>query len=130
MEVWGNVEWIFFNSKAHHTCGTSRIDMLNFSLGMKGIGKVYQDFLYFYAGVGPNLGIVFIENQINCSGDREKRHSCNLGVGAVAKSGLQLFLTSHFYLSFFIDYLYLPVQFQNTRDVGGFKIGGGLSGRY
>ena len=134
LELWGNFEWIFANGEASHSCGKSNIDILNISMGLKGIGSVYRDWVYLYAGIGPNLGITFIQNQMNCCEDcnqsRRYVHNCNLGIGGIAKTGCQVFFTPHYYLDFFVDYLYLPMEFQNTRDIGGFKAGLGISGRY
>lgn len=134
LEVWGNFEWIFSNGEASHSCGKSTIDIINISLGPKGIGPVYRDRIYLYAGVGPDLAITFIEDRINCCQDcadsRKYTHNCNVGVGVIGKTGCQIFATPHFYFDLFADYLYLPMQFHNTKDIGGLKAGLGLSGKY
>lgn len=131
LEVWGNFEWIF--STGEQSCGKSHLNMLNISLGVKGIGSVYRDWIYVYGGVGPNLGITFIRNQAECCTNCDERqisHNSNLGVGGVVKSGCQIFVTPHFFFDIFADYLYLPMKFHNTRDIGGLKAGLGLCGRY
>jgi len=134
LELWGNFEWIFANGTAGHSCGKSSIDILNLSMGLKGIGSVYRDWIYLYAGIGPDLGITWIKNRINCCEDCEQSHRHthhrNVGIGGIAKSGCQIFITPRFYFDIFADYLYLPMSFHNTTDIGGFKTGLGLSGRY
>jgi hypothetical protein len=133
LEVWGNLEWIFSNVKSSFSCGKSTINMLNISTGLKGIGPVYQDIIYLYAGIGPDLGITWIQNWMECCADcydHQTSHSCNVGVGGIAKSGCQIFCTPSFYLDFFADYLYLPMHFHDTKNIGGLKVGLGLSARY
>jgi hypothetical protein len=125
LEFWGNLEWIFANGYCGNSCGSSRINILNVSFGLKVIGPVFRDRIYLYAGLGPDLGITLIKNQSNFTS-----HNCNIGIGGIAKSGCQIFLSNHFFLDFFADYLYLPMHFYNTADVGGGKVGIGLSGRY
>jgi hypothetical protein len=56
--------------------------------------------------------------------------SCNVGVGGIAKTGCQIFVTPNFYFDIFADYLYLPMGFHNVSDIGGLKTGIGFSGRY
>ncbi|MEN9343373.1 MAG: hypothetical protein RLZZ453_160 [Chlamydiota bacterium] len=133
LEVWGNFEWIFGSGNGMHSCGKTSIDILNISFGLKGIGAVYRDWIYLYGGLGPDLGITFITNKAACCPDcneRQSTHNSNVGVGGIAKSGCQIFVTPHFYFDFFADYLYLPMSFHNTKDIGGLKAGLGLSGRY
>lgn len=133
LEIWGNFEWIFANGNGIPSCGKSHIDIFNISIGLKSIGSVYQDWIYLYAGLGADLGITYIKNQADCC---KKCHSqqhtsdWNIGVGGIAKTGCQIFVTPHFYFDIFADYLYLPIKFQNTKDIGGLKVGLGLSGRY
>jgi len=137
LEIWENVEWIYMHGEAHPSgCGIgntrnkSRIDILNVSLGLKTIGKVFSNWLYLYAGIGPDLGIVFVENTMNCGTSKSKQHKSYLAVGGIFKSGAQVYLTPSFYLSAFADYLYLPVDFHDTIDIGGLKAGGGIGARF
>ena len=133
-EVWENIEWIFMDGGPGSSCGSSDIDILNVSFGVKGIGKVYHDWIYLYAGIGPDLGIVWVKNKINCCidcDDNRTTHNTNFGVGGILKTGCQIFLTHLIYFDIFADYLYLPVWFSDTtKDLGGLKAGGGISFRY
>lgn len=131
LELWGNAEWIFMNGGPGSLCGTSGVDLLNISMGVKGIGNVYHNRLFLYAGIGPVLSVVWIENSYYCSDVQQvKEHSTNVGVGGVVKTGCQIYLTPHFYIDLFTDYMYLPVHFSSFEDVGGFKVGGGFGGKY
>jgi hypothetical protein len=117
----------------YESCGSSNIDILNISIGMKTIGKVYRDFVFLYAGIGPNVGIVFINNKLNCCadcGDTVSDNNCKAGIGVIAKTGSQIFFTPHFYLDLFVDYLYLHVHFNRTANIGGFKVGGGIGAKF
>lgn len=134
VETWGNVEWIFMDGAPRQSCGTTDINIINIDLGLKVIGSVYRDVILLYAGVGPNIGMVFIENKMrccsNCDSNVLKENEFKVDIGLAVKTGSQFFLTPHFYLDLFADYLYLPIEFHRTVDVGGFKVGGGIGGRF
>jgi len=133
LEVWGNAEWIFMDGKPRQRCGTTDINILNISFGFKAIGNVYRDSIFLYAGIGPDIGIVFIENKMNCCsgcGIKYKENVCKAGIGGIIKTGCQVLFTSYLYLDLFVDYLYLPVHFNSVIDVGGCKAGGGLGARF
>jgi len=131
LEIWGNVEWIFMDGSPRRSCGSTDIDILNISLGFKAIGKVFRDILFLYAGIGPDVGIVFLENKMRCHKDRLREHECKIGIGGILKSGGQIYFTSNFYFDVFADYLYLPIHANGGHvDIGGFKVGGGLGIKY
>jgi hypothetical protein len=134
VEIWENVEWIFMDGNPIRSCGSTHIDILNVSLGLKAIGKVFRDSLFLYAGIGPDVGFVFIENEMRCCKDchksKIKEHKFRAGIGGILKTGAQVYFTRHFYLDLFADYLYLPIQFGRDVNVGGAKVGGGLGARF
>jgi len=133
LELWGNLEWIFSHGEGEHSCGSSHIDILNISLGAKGIGPVYQNWIFLYGGIGPDLAFTWIKNQSSCCIDCDERQGSfnrNIGIGGIVKSGCQIFFARHFFLDFFLDYLYLPMHYHTTRDIGGLKAGIGISGQY
>ncbi len=138
LEIWGNIEWNFMNKKQFPSiCGTTNIDIINLSVGLKGIGNIYHDFVFLYAGIGPSLGIVLLENMSSSTilnydfGDYKlKENLCNIGVGMFIKTGSQFYFTRNFYLDLFVDYLFLPISYAQSQDVGGFKIGAGLGGKF
>jgi hypothetical protein len=131
LEIWENLEWIFMHGSARpHSCGKTHIDILDLSVGVKFIGPAVADRLYFYAGAGPDFGVVFVENQTHCFRTRIKEHKSYAAIGVVFKTGMQIVMKPHFYLNFFADYNYLPVGMQSTIDVGGLKVGGGFGGKF
>ncbi len=132
LEIWGNLEWIYMHGKPHGGCGSTHINIGNISLGIKGIGSVFRDIIYLYAGIGPDLGMAFIKNRITCCTDCQRTHQSKsaLGIGGILKGGLQVYFTDHFYLTGFADYLYLPIHMGGTKDIGGLKAGGGIGARF
>jgi hypothetical protein len=138
LELWGNIEWDFLDkNKSHLICGNTNINIINLSIGLKGIGNVYHDSIFLYAGIGPDLGIALLEN--TCSSEflnfdfgdfKLKENVCKVGFGVSIKMGGQFYFTRKFYLDIFADYLYLPISYSHSIDVGGFKIGAGLGGRF
>ncbi len=130
--IWGNVEWIFMDGKSRGRCGSSSVDMFDFSFGVKGIGYFFEDDLLLYAGIGPEVGLVYIENKIRCcsSCHKTKQHRSKVAVGGILKTGANVRVGSIFYLSLFGDYSYLPVHFSHTHNMGGGRVGGGLGARF
>jgi hypothetical protein len=138
LELWGNVDWIFMDGNPQRSCGKTNVNIINLSVGLKAIGNVYHDFIFLYAGIGPDLGIVWLDNTMYCCttnycpvpNNEIKEHPCRFGVGGSIKTGSQIYFTDNFYLDVFADYLYLPVSFHHTVDAGGFKFGAGFGGRF
>ncbi len=130
--IWGNVEWIFMDGKRRGPCGSSSVDMFDVSFGVKGIGYFFEDALLLYAGIGPEVGFVYIENKIRCCSGchTNKQHRSRAAIGGILKTGANVRLSSIFNLSLFADYSYLPVHFNQTHNMGGGKIGGGLGARF
>lgn len=130
--IWGNGEWICMNGNPKGSCGSTGIDLFNISFGFKGIGHFLDDTLFLYGGIGPDIGLVYVENKMRCcTGCPGKtHHRSRLAVGGLFKAGFQVNFTPNLFFDFFADYLYLPVHFHSTVDVGGFKLGGGFGGRF
>ena len=138
-ETWGNIEWIFMDGKPRQACGTTDINIVNLAIGLKAVAKIFHDSVFIYAGIGPDLGIVLLENTMNCctnfcssnrSINESKEDLCKVRVGGMIKTGSQINFAHYYYLDLFADYLYLPVSYHHTVDVGGFKFGAGLGGRF
>lgn len=130
--VWLNGEWIFMDGSPGHCCGRTNIDMINISFGVKGIGHFFNNTLFLYGGIGPDVGLIYIKNKIRCccGCGTKKQHRSRAAAGGIVKTGAEIHFLRHFYISLFVDYLYLPVHFRHTVDVGGFKVGGGLGARF
>ncbi len=133
LEIWGNTEWVFMDGK-RNSCGHSDIDILNFNFGLKFSGKVYHDIIGLYAGIGPDVGIVFLENKKRCCHTCNKHgiieHKRKAGIGGIVKTGVQFYIKPHLYFDIFADYLYLPIWFHHTLEVGGLRVGGGFGGTF
>jgi hypothetical protein len=130
LEVWENLEWIFMHGKPIRSCGSTKIDIVNISLGLKTIGKVISNTVYLYVGLGVDFGVISLNNHMHCGPERLKQHKTSSAWGGIGKMGAQIFLRPGLYLNAFGDYLYLPVAYHRTVDVGGWKIGIGLGGNF
>lgn len=119
-EAWANLDWF---SKARHydRCCHSRARIINGSLGVKG-SYCYCERYNFYLGLGLAVGGIYLHNHSSCI--RENVSKCI--VGGVLKTGVQITLYRKCYGTIFIDYLYQPVHFSRTIDVGGVKPGAGI----
>jgi len=138
-ESWANVEWIFMDGKPLQSCGTSDLHIINISIGLKAIRAIIREGVYIYTGIGPNFAIVLLENRMHCCTscgsvaheDNESiEHLSNIGIGVIVKTGVQVQLSSNFYIDIFGDYLCLPVFYNHVIDLGGFKFGGSFGRRF
>jgi hypothetical protein len=132
--IWENFEWIFMNGKSLPSHSSSRIDILNLSAGLKYIRYFYYGDLLLNAGIGPDVGFVFLENKLRCcmgcDKPRYKEHKFKAAIGVIAKTSIQYFMTKHLYFDVFADYLYLPVHLGRNENCGGFKIGAAFGGEF
>jgi len=96
--------------------------------GSFGIKKSFCFFSGFdgYLGFGPSFTRMNLWNR-TCI-DKQRRSRVISGV--IVKSGLTYSLSSPVYLNLFVDYLYQPVNFHHTVDLGGVKIGLGIGVKY
>ena len=124
----------FYGWKSLLSHGSTKIDILNLSAGLKFIGYFYKGDFLLNAGIGPDVGFVFIENKLRCCTDfnkpRYREHKFKATIGGIVKTSAQYFITQNFYFDLFADYLYLPVHFGHTENCGGFKLGAALGGRF
>ena len=122
--AWANLAWY---PKHGHSIGLespTRVNLGNLSVGV----RVLYDFnqkVSGYLGLGPSLTGVWVNNQACCSCDRVSKTT----VGGVAKLGCYVYLYKSLYADLFVDYLYQPIHFESTVNVGGLKAGLGLGVR-
>ena len=74
----------FMDSKTRASCGSTDIDIFNVTFGVKGIGHFFDDTLFMYAGIGPDLGLVFVENKKKCCRSCGTKKSIDLGLQQVS----------------------------------------------
>lgn len=104
---------------------TSKIDVLNFSLGIK-FPYYFCDRLVGYFGIGPVIGNVWLETNTRFG----RRKTSKVAYGGVVKLGLDYYITQCVFVDLFVDYLYETVRFKRNVDIGGVKGGVGLGLRF
>jgi hypothetical protein len=122
IDVWGNFSW----SPKAGACGCcdsfTRIKIYNTSIGMNyTIPGVFEE-ADAYVGLGVSISGVVLKNRSFCVTERVSK--CAPGI--IFKTGFIRYLTSNYYLNVFCDYLYQPVFYRHTVDVGGLKPGIGI----
>lgn len=122
----GWIDLDFFpKSKSDGKCCKSRINIYNASCGINYIIPISCS-VQAYIGIGPSFSRVNIKNH-TCY---RKEHISRFVVGGIIKSGVCFNFYDPFYINVFVDYLYLPVHFHRTVDLGGTKVGAGLGIRF
>ena len=128
--VWADLDW-FYAHRSHEPVYTqsidydevtkSTVDIVNLSFGLK---YVYTASAHWklYGGLGPVVGKIFLKNISLSYEDRVNKYIA----GGVAKIGAHYTFSGGVFLDLFVDYLYQPVRFHTTVDVGGLKTGLGL----
>lgn len=133
LELWANLSSFFYRARIHTPVIYKRMgNIVNFSVGFK-ISKRLCGPIEIYAGLGPSLAWTDIywgdpKNYPRPENDFHfNKKSCELTWGAILKSGLYYYFTTHAFLDIFVDYLYQPWHYRDTHlDIGGFKVGVGL----
>lgn len=118
-ELWGNLD--YFYKDAGGDCCSSDIQVGNFSIGVKYAYSFYNNF-DIYLGPGFSIGIICLSNKACCGDNNDSR----VALGGVIKSGVRYYFLQRAFVDLFADYLYQPVNYKPTVDVGGFKLGIGL----
>lgn len=121
---WINFDW--FSKHGHSSLYEStRISLANTSFGIKSL-YTFDDHFTGYVGIGACIANVKIHNKLIHGHEQISKAA----YGGVFKSGVYYSLSSRFYVDAFFDYLYQPVKFNASRDVGGLKLGMGLGVRF
>lgn len=126
LDAWANLNWFPNHGHVKH-CGSSKIDIVNFSLGIK-YSYCLRSCARLYAGIGPSFGWVGIENKFKCCKHckKKKETDSKMAVGGVVKTGILYYFNCGVFLDLFADYNFEWARFHHTVDVGGFKTGLGV----
>jgi len=120
MTGWANMDWVPATGHSKGFKKDTHADIVNLSIGIK--VPFYIHHFTAYLGFAPSLGKIWIKNHSCCSHDHVKKYA----IGGVVKSGLNYCIKHHLMLEAFVDYLYQPIHFDKTVDIGGRKAGVGL----
>ncbi len=124
-EAWGNLDGFYKGNRRFSRCCHSRVGIFNGSFGLK-YARCYRDRFHLYLGLGASLGEMWIQNRSCCGCEKVSKFIA----GGVVKSGLQVDVYRSFFVDLFADYLFQPVKFEKTVDVGGLKAGAGIGVRF
>jgi hypothetical protein len=119
--VFGNVDFISTDGNSICKGNKTSLGNLNVSSGLEYEYSLFYK-LTLFVGIGPNLSWIWLNNHSPCGHERIVK----CGFGGVAKSSVRYWFQNHLFFDFFVDYLYQPIHFQKTQNIGGFKAGLGL----
>ncbi|MGK5594677.1 MAG: hypothetical protein ACSNEK_04885 [Parachlamydiaceae bacterium] len=122
--LWANADLFHEHGKVGH-CGTSKIYAVNFSIGPKLVYPFSNNF-NLYVGIGPNIARICLRNGSRCG----PHHDYKVAFGGILKSGVEVSVYQSVFLDIFADYLYQPVDFRETVDIGGWKVGVGIGAKF
>lgn len=122
---WVNFAWFSDQGKSLGFEDPTHVRIPNLSIGIKFPYQVSPS-LIPYVGIGPSLGRISLKNQSQCSPERISK----LAIGGILKIGSYFNINEHVFINIFADYLYQPVHFETTVDLGGIQAGGGLGVRF
>lgn len=124
LDLWANVSYFYKEGRSLGLRESTNIQLAPVSVGVKYIYPVSCS-LNVYAGLGANFSVAHINND---SHDGHK-HTNHCQLGATFKSGAYWNFTERFFADFFVDYLFIPLDFKNSFDVGGVRVGLGIGMR-
>lgn len=120
--LFANFDWFSKHGRSVGLREGTRINICNLSLGIKYFYPFWCGYTA-YVGLGPSFGGVWINNHthVKCH-----KHASKAVYGVVAKFGVCYEFTCGIFVDAFVDYLYQPVHFNKTRNIGGVKPGIGI----
>ena len=123
-DAWVDADY-FTKERYQDGCCSSEVDIVNTSIGAR-YRFGWTPCLTSYVGIGPGLSWLYFKNKSCCD---EGSHT-KLVAGLVVKTGIFYQFYKCYFVDLFVDYSYLPVKFESTIDIGGFKTGLGLGMRF
>lgn len=124
-DAWSNFDWYSKNGKSIGFDDSTKIQIANISFGIKYPFQLAYN-ITPYLGIGPSISGVWLKNKSDCVTENKAR----LAFGVVLKTGVYYQFSDYLYINLFADYLYQPVDFQKSIDIGGLKTGIGLGMQY
>lgn len=122
-----NADWVHQNGRSKGCEERTKINIANFSFGLKAFLPFYCDFTG-YVGIGPVIGSFHIKNHVRNSCVKSNNSKC--AVGGVFKLGILYAIKCNLFLDVFVDYLYQPVHYSSHINLGGVKLGAGLGYKF
>ncbi len=124
-ELWGN--FTYFQKTGHSALNNkTTLTLYPLSLGVRYVFPI-TFCMNAYLGAGINGTWIHLHN---VDPFLQPERFSRFKVGVTGKSGLIYNITECIYLDAFIDYLYIPANFVNADNVGGFNFGLGLGYRF
>ncbi len=108
----------------------TKVTIDNISFGVKLPYRLTEQFSP-YIGIGPTFSRIRLKNKSPCpnlGGDDE--YAKKWATGGILKTGVYCYLRSDLFIDIFMDYVYLPVHFEDTVDAGGLKVGIGVGAKF
>lgn len=121
-----NVDQIYQSGHLCNECGSSRISVTNLSFGIKSIFNL-SSWSQLYFGIGPSPSLMLMQINSPCIAQKE---CSKFLIGGAFKSGFYFRMKERCILDLFCDYTYLPIKFENCRNLGGLKFGLGLGYKF
>lgn len=118
LDGWVNFDW--FSKNKRSGCA-SKVSIANISFGIKFPYQLCEQ-VTAYIGIGPSLSRIWLKNKSHCCHENVSK----LAIGGVLKTGIYYFINQCIFIDLFVDYLYQPINFEKTVDIGGLKTGAGL----
>lgn len=127
---WFNFDWYSKNGRTSGLQDPTKVTIDNISFGIRLPYKISDKFVP-YIGIGPSFARVRLKNKSPCPNfSVSDEHVKKWATGGVLKTGIYCNLRSDLFLNIFMDYLYLPVHFEDRIDAGGLKAGIGIGARF
>ena len=129
---WINFNWFPKSGQPMGMEGSTHLNRFCLNFGLRGALELASHWT-ISAGIGPSVGWIYISDTVNpaISMLQPLQSSCSkFGVGVVGQLRSVYAFNCNLFLSVVGEYLYLPVRFVQSVDVGGIKAGLGLGYRF
>ena len=122
LQAWLNINFALAHGYSLGFCNTTKLWIVNSSLGLKTPFDI-KDWLRVYLGLGPTFGAIRIKDESQFTGCTSSTKS---SIGFVAKSGIDFFFCTRWFVDIFADYVYQKADFLKDVNASGLRIGAGI----
>jgi opacity protein-like surface antigen len=126
VQAWININFALAHGYSLGFCNTTKIWIVNSSLGLKTPFDI-NDWFRVYIGLGPTFGAIRIKDESQFSGCSSSTKS---SIGFVAKSGMNFYFRTRWFVDIFADYVYQKAEFEKDVNASGLRVGAGIGVKF
>ena len=124
-----NADWTQKKGRSEGLNDVTKMSIANFSFGLKYLYPFFCNYTA-YVGIGPSFSRIALNNHHTHHRSHHNRYNSRIAIGGILKTGVLYSIRCNIFLDVFVDYLYQPVSYSTSVNIGGFKTGAGIGYKF